>query len=168
MDEKQTATPCPRAVQIHEAGHALVAAIYGLRFERVTVKPDSQRVGWIDVNRDRLADAQKTSDDLKEVTERYAKTYYAGRVAEILLNGESEVNDGLDEIEARNAIAWTLGISESDFAKNPACLDIERQFCGETMDLLCAHRPALERIANELAVRDTLTQADIQRLIDEC
>ncbi|MGH9223852.1 MAG: AAA family ATPase [Acidimicrobiales bacterium] len=161
-----------RLVAYHEAGHALVAyALPGSSVpHKVTIVGRGSVLGQCSVldAHDRLVHARST------LIERMAVAL-GGRVAEVLLLGEpaSASGDDLRRVGelARHMVA-ELGMSDdvgpvggSDAQVDEEVRRLAMQAQNIASEVLGQHRLALDRIAEALLDRETLTAAELESLV---
>jgi ATP-dependent Zn protease len=124
-----------RAITIHEAGHAVMALVLGCKVEAVTVVPTDDAAGGV-----RYRAPTDTIDAL---------VILAGPAAEVLALGELDGAEVEDFDEAAKIIAAE---------RVPAMLDT-------AVALLGAHWTTVERLAQVLCERPTLSGHDMQRAL---
>jgi hypothetical protein len=143
-----------RITAIHEAAHAVAAIRCGLVFDNVTAVPDEEleldgALNWTELTGDL---------GLEMPPEALAIVTLAGPCAEARLRHlrPDRVFSGVAAIDDREAVA-SLGLSDEQFlAASRAALDlVERDW------------QVIERVAQELAARDSLDYDEVEALVLE-
>ena len=172
-----------RLTTVHEAGHALVAAIApdADPIEKATIVPQGQALGFV-MQRPILDRATETRDRLVS----RLRVAVAGREAEVLLLGEGHASAGASgDIEAATRLARAMvaeyGMSPLGFiridASDPHMVDPDRPVAREVAALieeardwvrttLAERRPALEALASALDERETLTGDEVREVVE--
>ena len=175
-----------RIVAYHEAGHALAGVLRlpedGLH--KVTIQPRGQAMGVAFFSPD---------DDRHLYSRRYLEGQIvkglAGRAAEEIVFGADRITSGAEsDLVHVNRIArkmiYRLGMGErtgflvADEHDGPlspetrAAMDQEvhallERLYDEARELIRAHRPALDALAQALLERETLTGEEAMRVVDE-
>lgn len=145
-----------RRTAYHEAGHAVVGAVHGLRFSRVSIQPnDVDALGCVI-----FADLALRPIRSREHAELVAMMQLAGPLSERCgaLGPTSETLDTHRAL-ARDVLevslpAWTVE------ARGILCSALERL----TEETLASHRGWLERVVGQLLAQRTLSEADVYAL----
>jgi hypothetical protein len=147
----------PGSVAIHEAGHAVIACILGLPTGHVTIVADEGSAGHFIIR-----DPYEIWEDW-EARGKYRSldSVFRGRIMALMAGGEAEAEffgtcsegDGND----RNWIACMLQelCQESEVERTEARL---RRM---TRMLMRRHRKTVQRVAEQLEVRGTLSEGEV-------
>ncbi|MBR6022497.1 MAG: AAA family ATPase, partial [Kiritimatiellae bacterium] len=163
-----------RLTAVHEAGHAVVAALRGIHFVQATVQGVGATAGFVE---HLGTPGYSTRKDLA----RLIDMTLAGRAAEDLL---AEPSDGVQaDFERATVLAARMlrvGLENDNFIAIPGESDKEfmlrfrddiakilRARMSAVQSLLSRHRPFLEAVAEALATQKTLFEADILQLKGE-
>lgn len=164
----------------HEAGHALVTRLLLPEnyISKVTIIPSVKGAGGFNLSIPKDTMYQSQRQILANI-----KVLYAGRAAEELIFGYDEITTGAsnDIQKVSSLIADYMDKFGMDREMGPFSAQIFREAADgellekcramagklyeETRNLLGVHMPALEKIARELLIKETLTGEDIDRLI---
>jgi len=148
-----------KLIAIHEASHAVVGHVLGMRITGVTIKPDGDTVGKC------LAD--KSDGSLRSAV--WAASGPAGEFLFLKSVGESQDMSGSarDWQSLENAIAEVLpevkgAISRGELMQHPAAIAAME----DAAELVVQYGDEIEHIANYLITRKTLHRDDIQTLLN--
>ena len=159
----------------HEAGHALIGYLQNEEVTKISIVPTTSGAGGVTLfNQKKMGMYSKT--DL----ENHVRTLYAGRNAEILLNGEAGVTTGAsnDIKEATRYIQHMItsygmsqyGLLDLNEIRVPTTeLIAEYRSLSKTLEddcmlMLKNNRDMLEKLANELMERETLEENDLMAI----
>lgn len=161
----------------HEAGHALIGWLLGEEITKISIVPTTSGAGGVTI-----FNQKKLGMYTKRELENKIQMMYAGRNAELILNGPDGITNGAsqDIKEATNIIAnmvtrfgmsqfgmldlTTLQIPQKDLVQ-------EYQKISEHMNhlslaMLQEHRDRLEELANLLIQEETMDANRLQALFD--
>lgn len=163
-----------RDVSLHEAGHAVVLAHYGIaasaRIFRSYSQPDGEGV-WLGrvqmVVRPRLGNSSPT---ISKGTSEGGVFGVAGITAEALHGGESSLPEGLN-VHLEVVEQWqyySKGLSASD-CRWLGTDDIKKisRYVGEAIRIITVQRALFDCIHAELFEKDQLTAREIDGMADE-
>ncbi len=172
-----------RSTAFHEAGHAVAAAILGLGTAEVSVRPHGDASGHhtlTDDAVDRLLSAQRvlawmeipgrdacpfeTEEEAADALRQHVKLLQAGEEAQRRAVPTSYRHHHVAHGDHDRIIDLALLLTGGN-AEAVEGLDAETR--SETRRLLDEHWPAVERVAEALLDRETLTGADVGRILDE-
>jgi hypothetical protein len=167
-------TPAPRQLKrtaYHEAGHAVVAVLMGVPFQRVTVRPDAQFAGQVVL--DRKEPPARVSPWNPDWDVKAARPYWAGRICAVLAGALEETihtrcwqqqptsDEGSDECQARVIADYFHPPAKADRWVNTLRFS--------TLEKL--RRPdvqaAVEAIARELVKHKTLNGSRVHFLVEQ-
>ncbi len=176
-----------RVVAYHEAGHALVGLVLpGVTApQRVTIIPRGPGLGWVI-----SADERERTIHTRSMLVNQMAMLLGGRVAEEIVFGEgsSGASDDLAQVSAQaRRMVCALGMSETlgdmtytgehvDGGRGPAYSERETELIGaearrlvvearqRAAEVLEASRPTLDRIAQTLLERETISRDELQAL----
>ena len=167
-----------KTVAWHEVGHAIVGYLQNEEVTKISIIPTTSGAGGVT-----LFNPKKMGMYSKLELENHIRTLYAGRNAEILLNGEKEITTGAsnDIKEATKAIRdmvslygmskyGLLNLAELNVSSNDLLEEyqsISRKMESESMQILKDNQDKLERIANELIKKETLEEHELISLFSE-
>jgi hypothetical protein len=143
-------------VAFHEAGHAVVGSLYRLVVARASIVADTEILGYVEYT--------ETSQRAAPADVHIA-TLLAGQDAQDHASCRYglpfSLNDGTDRVRARSLVAANLGVR--DWLDGAVDVAIERARVNVAQAV--NHNWAwIERVARTLAVRKTLTGAEIMEL----
>lgn len=161
-----------RTVAWHEAGHALVGYLQKEEVSKISIVPTTSGAGGVTI-----FNQKKMGMYSKEELENHIRTLYAGRNAEILLNGDSGVTTGAsnDIKEATKCIKSMVasygmsqyGLLDLEELNVPATelmkeyQKISQQMESTCMKMLKDNIDILETLANTLIERETMDENDL-------
>jgi hypothetical protein len=141
-----------RITAIHEAAHAVAAIRCGLVFDNVTAVPDDE------LGLDGALNWTELTDDLglEMPPEALAIVTLAGPCAEARLRRlrPDRVFSGIGALDDRESVA-SLGLNDEQF------LAASR----DALDLVERDWPAIERVARELELRDSLDYDEVEAIV---
>lgn len=166
-----------RHVALHEAGHALIASLYGHSWIQVSVNGFNKTAGFLETSRN--FSIGHTRRELLETID----IALAGNAAERLMNDVAEGSDSdfrkataiaervlSSSFDDGNELAFGLDDSSESPARNRrrekinAILKMELE---RTLKMLEEHKPTLLKLADELAARGTLFPDDFDRRLSK-
>lgn len=167
----------------HEAGHALIAKrVQNSEVSKVSILSSTSGAGgvtFITPNDNPLPS--------KTYMKNRIKTLYAGRAAEYILLGDNDSvtagasSDIQEATKIIRAMINDYGMSESYGMLNPSILsnngtqqqlflkeasDLSNRLYDETVEFLQENKEALQGIAEALLVKETLTEDELDRILD--
>lgn len=167
----------------HEAGHALCTKLLtDEEVLKVTIIPSTSGAGGVNISL-----PEKMGLYSKKEIENKIKVFYAGRVAEYLLNNneEDEVTMGAsNDIEKATYLIMKY-INDFGMSSEVGCvrlaevsggdnkvlgyesMRLSKKLYNETIDLLSNHRKTLEALADELIKKETLSNAEVDSIIEK-
>jgi SpoVK/Ycf46/Vps4 family AAA+-type ATPase len=167
-----------QTVAWHEAGHALIGYLQNEEVTKISIVPTTSGAGGVT-----LFNHKKMGMYSKEELENHIRTLYAGRNAEILLNGETGVTTGAsnDIKEATRCIkhmVTTYGMSkyglldltEINVPTSELIAEyqtISKNMENSCMEMLVENRVMLETLANTLISRETLDENDLMEIFEK-
>ena len=159
----------------HEAGHAVIGYLQNEEVTKISIVPTTSGTGGVT-----LFNQKKMGMYSKMDLENHVRTLYAGRNAEILLNGEANVTTGAsnDIAEATKYIkhmVGTYGMSQygllnlNEINVPMSELIAEYRSLSKTLEddcmlMLKNNKDMLEKLANELIERETLEENDLMEI----
>lgn len=165
-----------KLVAYHEAGHALCAKLLtDNSVPKVTIIPSTSGYGGVTFNIPNKMGLLTKKEILNNI-----KVLYAGRAAEYILRGnEEEVTTGAvqDIKQATDYIKryfsefgmsekfGMLGINDEKLITEEA-IKLSKKLYGETLTFLTKNKDKLEKIAEELIIKETLSEEDLDRIIN--
>ncbi|MCC0726758.1 ATP-dependent metallopeptidase FtsH/Yme1/Tma family protein [Clostridioides sp. ZZV14-6045] len=169
-----------KLISHHEAGHALVAKLMGLEVNKVTIVPSTSGAGGATF----ITPKKINLHSKKEIVEM-VKVDYAGRIAEFLLfNDEEHVTTGCSS-DIKNAtqkiygMITEFGMSDTYGMINLSCLKIKSDIVleavkkeasrikEETTTLLSDNKYLLEKIADVLFEKETISGEELESILKE-
>jgi cell division protease FtsH len=161
-----------KTVAWHEAGHALVGYLQHEEVSKISIVPTTSGAGGVTI-----FNQKKMGMYSKSELENHIRTLYAGRNAEILLNGATEITTGAsnDIHEATKCIKQmvsTYGMSKYGLLNlheiNVPASELIEEYQSiskileiESMELLKENRHMLEKLANTLIEHETIDESDL-------
>lgn len=173
-----------RLTAVHEAGHAMIAALepHADPIEKVTILPQGRAAGYVmqSPNQDRIFETRARLNARIRVA-------VAGRVAEEVVFGRDAITSGaMSDIEQATRIAremvMTLGMSDlgfirfdpNDFAlqdmENPPVREVRRMIndaMAQVMQIMTQKKDLLIGLSDTLVQQEVMTGADVSRLLAE-
>lgn len=160
----------------HEAGHAVSAALMGLKLAYVTIVSRSGYGGYI-----QYSDENKFDFSRKECLDRIC-TDMAGRAAEVCFYGDDGITTGASEdirsaTESAMRMVGVYGMEEDmlcclgkeKIAENGEVLKRVQNLLAEqykrAVKLICDNRRKVEAVAKALVERESLTEKEILHII---
>lgn len=166
-----------KTVAWHEAGHAVVGYFTNEEVTKISIIPTTSGAGGVTI-----FNQKKLGLYSKEELENHVKTLYAGRNAEILLNGEAKVTTGAsnDIKEATKCIKGMVdvygmsdygpldltqfNISSDELFKEYT--KISAKLSNESMNILNGHRDLLEQLAQTLIEKETIGEEELKTIFN--
>ena len=169
-----------RTVAWHEAGHALMGKLNGKEIPKVTILASTSGAGGVTFTSPKTESGLHSVTDLKDEV----KELYAGRIAELLFNGESKITTGAsNDIERAThiikAIVTSFGMSKEFGLLNLNHLNVSQDIIiekevklakeleKETTEILSNHFELLKEIAETLLLNETIYDADLDFIISK-
>jgi hypothetical protein len=146
----------------HEAGHAVVAELHGEHISRVEIVGDEERSGSTETLRFPADPAEGVAEQttLAEVENRL-RSVLSGTVAEAMISGREDWDEGSEDLDEAVRLAMKLVDDCEDVL--PLLADIRID-----LEAVLAERWYLvERLAEELMRRKTLSGAEVRRIIND-
>lgn len=175
-NRKKTDEEERKLVAYHEAGHALCAKLLtDNSVPKVTIIPSTSGYGGVTFNIPNKMGLLTKKEILNNI-----KVLYAGRAAEyILREDDNEITTGAaqDIKQATNYIKryfsefgmsekfGMLGINDEKLITEEA-IKLSKKLYGETLTFLMKNKDKLEKIAEELIIKETLSEEDLDRIIN--
>ena len=167
-----------KTVAYHEAGHAIVGYLQNEEVSKISIVPTTSGAGGVTIfNQKKMGMYSKTE------LESHIRTLYAGRNAEVILNGEADITTGAsnDIKEATKAIKGMvsaygmskyglLNLEELDMPMSDLMeeyMAISKKLETESMKLLTDNKDLLDRLSKELMEKETLDENDLIELFEK-
>ena len=166
-----------KTVAWHEAGHALVGYLQHQEVSKISIVPTTSGAGGVTI-----FNQKKMGMYSKAEMENHVRTLYAGRNAEILLNGEDKITTGAsnDIAQATRSIKHMvsvygmskyglLNLEELHVPTSELIAEyqtISQKLEAESMAILTEHRDLLDKLANTLIERETLEEAEVLAIFE--
>ena len=171
-----------RVIAYHEAGHALIAHLTSEEIHKVTILPRGRALGMMM----RLPEEDRhmaSEDELED----WLKISLGGRAAEQVVFGRI-TNGAASDLDHATALArmmvfdWGMGATtrslqmraddttlseETKQMRDRDLREITERALTWSVRMVADHRPQLERIAQALLERETLTRTDIEELLSD-
>ena len=171
-----------RVIAYHEAGHALIAHLTSEEIHKVTILPRGRALGMMM----RLPEEDRhmaSEDELED----WLKISLGGRAAEQVVFGRI-TNGAASDLDHATALArmmvfdWGMGATtrslqmraddvtlseETKQMRDRDLREITERALIWSVRMVADHRPQLERIAQALLERETLTRSDIEELLSD-
>lgn len=163
----------------HEAGHALVGAIYGKDITKVTIISSTSGAGGVTFSSPKKTSLYSIEDIKHEIME-----LYAGRIGELLFYNKdyTKVTTGasndieratglIHEYVTRYGMTDTFGMLKIDSSvlDKKQVMDMEISLAKElekaTIELMESRIDDLRQIAEELIEKETIYKSDIERIV---
>lgn len=167
-----------KTVAWHESGHALVGYLQNQEVSKISIVPTTSGAGGVTI-----FNQKKMGMYSKAEMEDHIRTMYAGRNAEILLNGEDKITTGAsnDIAQATRSIKHMVsvygmskyGLLNLEELKVPASeliseyQTISKRLENECYQLLADHKDMLIKLADTLIEKETLEEAEVLALFAE-
>ena len=161
-----------KTVAWHEAGHALVGYLQKEEVSKISIVPTTSGAGGVTI-----FNQKKMGMYSKEELENHIRTLYAGRNAEVILNGMAGITTGAsnDIKEATKCIKQMvssygmskyglLDLEELDVDKSQImgeCQAISKRLEEESMQMLRENQDLLVTIADSLIEKETIDENDL-------
>ena len=166
-----------KTVAWHEAGHALVGYLQHQEVSKISIVPTTSGAGGVTI-----FNQKKMGMYSKAEMENHVRTLYAGRNAEILLNGEDKITTGAsnDIAQATRSIKHMVsiygmskyGLLNLEELHVPTAeligeyQTISQKLEAESMAILTEHRELLDKLANTLIEHETLEEAEVLAIFE--
>jgi ATP-dependent Zn protease len=151
---------------IHEAGHAVIGRVLGIPCGSVTIVPDeADRSAGHALNGtpyqtwEHWLDERGRHREMAVAYRAHIRMLMAGAEAENVILGAGQGGDGYDQHEIA-LMAENLIDTTSD-----AWLRLAARLQGQTVQLVRKHRDKIQRVADALVERRTLSGAEIDALM---
>ena len=160
LPNSASSTGAERLTAFHEAGHAVMAELCGRLLTEVEIVGDREHTGSVQslAFPPDPADGAQSGEETEDV-ERRLKIILAGIVAEAVLSGREDWDETSEDLDLAVRLAMRLVDDCEDVL--PLLSDIGADVRRD----LHAHWPAVERLANELIDRKTMTGSEVRRLL---
>ena len=162
-----------KTVAWHEAGHALVGYFTNEEVTKISIVPTTSGAGGVTI-----FNQKKLGLYSKEELENHVKTLYAGRNAEILLNGETGVTTGASN-DIKEATKCIKGMVDAYGMSDYGPLDltqfnmssdelfkeyakISTKLSKESMQILANNKTLLEKLAQALIEKETIGEEELK------
>lgn len=149
-----------RLTAFHEAGHALAAELFGEQTTRVEIVGDIDHSGSTETLRFPAGpDEVETPRETRESIESRLRCVLAGVVTEAMISGREGWDDASEDLEMAVRIAMKLVDDCEDVLPllERTRLELER--------VLRERWPAVERLADELMHRKSLSGSEVRRIL---
>ena len=167
-----------KTVAWHEAGHALVGYFTNEEVTKISIVPTTSGAGGVTI-----FNQKKLGLYSKEELENHVKTLYAGRNAEILLNGETGVTTGASN-DIKEATKCIKGMVDAYGMSDYGPLDltqfnissdelfkeytkISAKLSKESMDILTQHQDLLQQLAQTLIEKETVGEDELKQIFSQ-
>jgi ATP-dependent Zn protease len=165
MSEPKIAAVDPLGTAYHEAGHAIIYVMNGLELEYVTIEPDSDSLGHVQVRRPEWLHVGPTTESQRQLlwleAENTILGLYAGGIAEAKY-ASRKIDWGHEE-DAKKALELAISfIGDWEDVYN-AFLDYCHKHARRLVELWW---PEIQAVACSLAERKTLTGDQVHEAID--
>lgn len=165
-----------RTTAWHEAGHALIGWLLGEEITKISIVPTTSGAGGVTI-----FNQKKLGMYSKQELENKIKMLYAGRNAELLLNGESGITNGAsqDIKEATKIITNMVssfgmssfglldlnGLNVSNESLLKECKAISQEMNRDSYELLRQNQDMLEALASTLIKEETIDDKRMQEIL---
>lgn len=167
-----------KTVAWHEAGHALVGYFTNEEVTKISIVPTTSGAGGVTI-----FNQKKLGLYSKEELENHVKTLYAGRNAEILLNGETGVTTGASN-DIKEATKCIKGMVDAYGMSDYGPLDltqfnissdelfkeytkISAKLSKESMEILTQHQDLLQQLAQTLIEKETVGEDELKQIFSQ-
>lgn len=165
-----------KIVAYHEAGHAIVSLLLGLGVTRASIKPTTSGVGGAIFNGDSDSQFMRKSD-----LEARIKSAYAGRASEEVFFGDVTTGASNDITQATmylDKYANVVGFDGESGLLNLSAIGIKpentkrrleqlsEEFYSETVKLVTENKGLIEKLANALLSKETLSGEEVKTLLE--
>lgn len=164
-----------RSCAFHEAGHAIVASMLGLRVREITVIPTTSTTGGLT-----MIDDEQDGFGSVESAENRICSLYGGKVAEEIINKSiNKISFGASndiEVATKLAVKCVVAKDGIDYfllgrngeermsAQTTELLNCQYERCKK---LLSSNQPLLEGVAEKLIEQDTLSEKEFNQIMSE-
>ncbi|MBR0164048.1 MAG: AAA family ATPase [Lachnospiraceae bacterium] len=178
-DHDETDPDDLRTIAYHEAGHTLIARLTGSRVTKVTIMPSTSGAGGVT-----FIQPFEKKLHTKTMMEHKVMELYGGKVAEYLVHGrdwdktsQGCANDIRKATEILKNMVDAYGMSENGLVNmgmltsetgetsTRYIVEMSEQLKQRTVDLMEENITLLETLAEELLVKDTLYEDEINTLL---
>lgn len=167
-----------KTVAWHEAGHALVGYFTNEEVTKISIVPTTSGAGGVTI-----FNQKKLGLYSKEELENHVKTLYAGRNAEILLNGETGVTTGASN-DIKEATKCIKGMVDAYGMSDYGPLDltqfnisseelfkeytkISAKLAKDSMEILKKHQDLLQKLAQTLIEKETVGEDELKQIFSQ-
>jgi Peptidase family M41 len=155
-----------RAVAHHEAGHAVIGRLLGLTCGKVTIIPEDESQGYAEILNP-LRNWKKGDGPKRPLAEIFCISLYAGAEAErVLLGVKSPQYNGVDQERATNCIVMAGGIPGASFVGDGVWERYKDRLRERAKKLVVLHRTKIERVAEQLVSRRSLSSEEVHALME--
>jgi ATP-dependent Zn protease len=152
-----------RRIAVHEAGHAVIGRALGIPVRQVTILENEDARGHAEIS-DPIATWQRGDGPRAKLANSFVVMLFAGGEAErVLLRGPSEL-DGNDCQRATACLAEAGAVPGASFVGDEHFDRHEANLRRRATSLVQQHRSRIERLAEALVERETLTSLEVDAL----
>lgn len=160
LDRDAVAADAERLTAYHEAGHAVMAEVYGRLITRVEIEGDSEHTGSVESLRiDSEAGEKADGEAVRQAIEERLKCILAGTVAEGMVSGRDQWPESSEDLDLAVRLAMRLVENCEDV------LPLLERLRGELVVELERHWGGVERLAAELLRKKSLDGSEVRRLL---
>jgi ATP-dependent Zn protease len=153
-----------RETAVHEAAHAVVARILGIIGYQVTICPTDKE--WGSASFDNPMFDWKRGDGAKATAaNNFAIAAYAGVQGERCILGSQITSESDDHRKAEDCLAWASAVRGASFMGDKHFHRREANLRKKAAELVRRHRSQIERVAEALLERGTLSGGEVDALL---
>lgn len=153
------------ATAFHEAGHAVIGRKLGLACGEATIIADDESLGGAIVGNP-LRTWERGDGSRRALVDAFCITLFAGAEAERLFSQETHCGDEEDR-ERITGILKEVGISGASYVGDDIWERYETRLQRQARNQVRLHRIEIERVAEALFERGTLTSDEIAGMLDD-
>ena len=154
-----------RDTAVHEAAHAVIGRVLGIEAGEVTIRPTPDQSIGHSVLADPRFDWRRCDGTKAKAANSFVVALFAGAEAEHYLMHSQEVGDGIDQERATACLAWAGAVRGASFVGDDHFDRHEANLRKKAAAPVRQHRSAIERVANALLERETLSGPEVDALI---